>query len=99
MLGNISPLSAAPNSLTLTLDEGVALPRKRDLDLMALDDAPNRLAAMDAARSRIVELRFFRGLSIDETAKVPGISPTTVKRRWSTARVGLYQELSAEART
>lgn len=86
-------------SLTLSLDEAVAHPGKRDLNLMALDDALNRLAAMDATQSRIVELRFFGGLSIEETAQVLGISPATVKRHWSTARVWLYQELSAEART
>lgn len=87
------------NSLTISLDEGVALPRKRDLNLMVLDEALNRLAALDATQSRIVELRFFGGLSIDETAEVLGISPRSVKRHWSTARVWLYQELSPVART
>jgi RNA polymerase sigma factor (sigma-70 family) len=77
----------------------VAPPRKLDLNLLALDDALNRLAAMDATQSRIVELRFFGGLSIDETAQVLAISPRTVKRHWTTARVWLYQELSAEAGT
>ena len=86
------------NSLTLSLDEAIALPRKRDVNLVALDDALNRLAAMDATQSNIVELRFFGGLSIDETAQVLGISPRTVKRHWTTARVWLYQELSQEAR-
>jgi RNA polymerase sigma factor (TIGR02999 family) len=85
-------------SLTLSLDEAVAPPRKLDLNLLALDDALNRLAAMDATQSRIVELRFFGGLSIDETAQVLAISPRTVKRHWTTARMWLYQELSEEAR-
>ena len=86
------------NRLTLSLDEAVAAPRNRDLNLMALDDALNRLAEMDAMQSRIVEMRFFGGLSIDETSQVLGISARTVKRHWTTARVWLYQELSAEAR-
>lgn len=82
------------NSLTLTLDEAIALPRKRDLNLMALDDALNRLAAMDARQSRIVEMRFFAGLSIDETSEVLKVSPATVKRDWTVARAWLYREMA-----
>lgn len=58
------------NSITLSLDEAVALPRKRDFNLLALDDALDRLAAVDARQSKIVEMRFFGGLSIDETSEV-----------------------------
>lgn len=77
----------------LTLDEGIAVSGQPDLDLVALDDALNRLATMDPQQSRIVELRFFAGLSIEETAEVIGISPATVKRDWAMARAWLFQEL------
>jgi RNA polymerase sigma factor (sigma-70 family) len=56
------------------------------LDLVALDEALERLAAIDEQQSRIVELRYFTGLSIEETAQVLGISPPTVKRDWNVAR-------------
>jgi RNA polymerase sigma factor (TIGR02999 family) len=82
------------NNVTLTLDEAIAVPRNRELDLVALDDALNKLAAMDARQSRIVEMRFFGGLSIKETADVLGISRATVERQWHIARVWLFQELS-----
>jgi RNA polymerase sigma factor (TIGR02999 family) len=81
------------NNLTLTLDEAIAIPRKRELDLVALDDALNKLATLDARQSRIVELRFFGGLSIEDTSHVLGISPATVKREWATARAWLYEEV------
>lgn len=80
--------------LTLTLDEAVALPNKRELNLVVLDDALSGLAAMDARQSRIVELRFFGGLSIEETSDVLGVSRATVKREWATARLWLQRELS-----
>ena len=80
-------------SLTLTLDEAIALPKQRNLPLVALDDAMNRLAALDARQCQIVELRFFGGLSIDETSQVLGVSPATVKREWTTARAWLYREM------
>jgi RNA polymerase sigma factor (TIGR02999 family) len=80
--------------LTLTLDEAVALPEKRELDLVVLDDALNSLAEMDTRQSRIVELRFFGGLSIEETSQVLGISRATVTREWATARLWLQREIS-----
>jgi RNA polymerase sigma-70 factor (ECF subfamily) len=84
--------------LTLALDEAVAVPEERTLRLVALDDALNGLAALDARQSHIVELRFFGGLSIDETSEVLGVSPATVKRDWTSARAWLYRELDrAEA--
>lgn len=82
------------NCLTLTLDDAVALPQQKELDVIALDDALNTLAGMDARQSRIVELRFFGGLSIEETSDVLEISPATVKREWTTARLWLQRELS-----
>jgi RNA polymerase sigma-70 factor (ECF subfamily) len=64
------------------------------VDLIALDDALSELALLDRRQSRIVELRFFAGLSIEDTSHVLGISPATVKREWATARTWLYQEMS-----
>lgn len=78
----------------LTLDGAVAFGENRSVDLVALDDALNQLAELDPQQSRIVELRFFGGLSIEETAAVLGISPATVKRDWATAKVWLHHEIS-----
>ncbi len=63
------------------------------MDLVALDDALNLLAQLDQEASRMVELRFFGGLSIEETAVVLGVSPATVKREWATARAWLQREM------
>ena len=68
---------------------------KPTVDLMALDDALKGLARLDPQQSRIVELRFFGGLTIEETAQALKISPATVKRDWTTARVWLHHEMSA----
>ncbi len=81
----------------LSLDPEIALPQKPELDLVALDDALNKLAALDAQQSRLIELRFFGGLSIEETAVVMDISPATVKREWATARAWLKRELKRDA--
>jgi RNA polymerase sigma factor (TIGR02999 family) len=86
-------------AITLVLDEAVALPRKASLDLIALDDAMKRLAVLDARQCQIVELRFFGGLSIDETAEVIDISPATTKREWATARLWLHRAMSTGAET
>ena len=77
----------------IVLDAEIALPQKREVDLEALDDALHRLAQLDSQQSRIIELRFFGGLSIEETAVVLSISPATVKREWATARAWLQREL------
>ena len=66
---------------------------RRSIDMVALDDALNQLAKLDAQQARIVELRFFGGLSIEETADVVGVSPATVKRDWAAARIWLHREL------
>jgi RNA polymerase sigma-70 factor (ECF subfamily) len=63
------------------------------IDILALDDALTRLAALDPEQARIVELRYFGGLTIDETAEAVGVSPATVKRQWAMARAWLKQEL------
>ncbi len=80
----------------LTLDPKIALPQKREVDLVVLDDALNRLASLDPEQSRIIELRFFGGLSIEETSVVLGISPATVKRNWTTARAWLQREMNKD---
>lgn len=79
----------------LTLDSAVTLFPKQTVDLVALDEALNGLATLDAQQSRVVELRFFAGLSIEETSRVLGVSPATVKRDWSTARAWLCREMDA----
>ena len=81
------------NFITLAFDEAIALPQQRELDLIALDDALTVLAEMDSRQSQIVELRFFGGLSIEETSAVLEVSPATVKREWATARLWLQREL------
>lgn len=77
----------------LTLDEAVDYSQPRDVDLIALDDALNALAKLDERQSRIVELRFFGGLTIEETAEALGISPATVKVDWSMAKAWLRREI------
>lgn len=83
----------------LTLDAQIALPQKRQVDLMALDDALNQLAALDPQQSRLVELRFFGGLSIEEASIVLGISPATSKREWAIARAWLLREMKSKGAT
>jgi RNA polymerase sigma factor (TIGR02999 family) len=78
----------------VTLDDTIALTKRRSVDLIALDDALDSLGKLDAQQSRIVELRFFGGLSIEETAHVLSISPATVERHWTTARVWLHKQIS-----
>jgi RNA polymerase sigma factor (TIGR02999 family) len=78
----------------VTFDDAIALTKRRSVDLVALDDALDSLCKLDAQQSRIVELRFFGGLSIEETAHVLGVSPATVERHWMTARVWLHKQIS-----
>jgi RNA polymerase sigma factor (TIGR02999 family) len=80
----------------LTLDAAVALPQQVDVDVVELDKALTGLAELDAQQSRIVELRFFAGLTIEDTSEVLGISPATVKRDWVTARAWLYRAMTGE---
>lgn len=82
----------------VTFNDALALAKGRSLDCIALDDALNTLAKFDAQQSRVVELRFFGGLSIEDTARVLGVSPATVKRDWSTAKAWLHHELSRAAK-
>jgi RNA polymerase sigma factor (TIGR02999 family) len=85
----------------LTLDPSVAAPRSagQEVDLLALDEALDRLARMDSQQSHIIELRYFGGLTIEDTSEFLGISPATVKRSWISARAWLLREMSrGEAR-
>ena len=78
------------------LDEAISLADRggeKNVDLLALDDALDRLAEFDAQQSRLVELRFFGGLTIEETAHVLGVSPATVKREWTLAKTWLYRRM------
>src|SRR5262245_9278327 len=77
----------------LSLDEALDVSAERGADLIALDDALNTLATMNSRQSRIVEMRYFGGLSEEETAEALKISTRTVRRDWSLARAWLYREL------
>ena len=79
----------------IAFDENAIAPQ-RAIDIVAIDEALERLASVDPQQSRVVELRFFAGLSVKETAEALGISPATVKRDWATAKLWLYNELMAE---
>ena len=83
--------------IPLALDEARSAHAGSDLDLAALDDALAALAQIDPRQSRIVELRFFAGLSLEETAEVMGVSPATIKRDWTVARAWLKRELTRGA--
>ncbi|MCB0720597.1 MAG: sigma-70 family RNA polymerase sigma factor [Bacteroidetes bacterium] len=81
----------------VTLDEALVVSEERYDDLLALDDALTRLEAFDERSCRIVEARYFGGLSIAETADALGVSPATVKRDWTTAKAWLKRELTDAA--
>jgi RNA polymerase sigma-70 factor, ECF subfamily len=70
--------------------------RHKDIDVLALDEALRKLAELDDTLARIVELRYFGGLTVEETAEVVGVSPATVKRQWTLARVWLKRALDGE---
>jgi len=78
----------------VALDEAAVMPEQRAAELVALDDALAEIAAVDPRKSQIVELRFFGGLSIEETAEVMKISAATVQREWRAARAWLQRALS-----
>lgn len=78
---------------SVSVDKGVLVPEIKDLDLVTLDDALKALAQLDQRQCRIVELKFFGGLSTEEVSIVLGISTATVKREWATARVWLRHEM------
>jgi RNA polymerase sigma factor (TIGR02999 family) len=78
------------------LEDSVAMCGPRPLDLLALDSAMEKLASLDPDQAQLVDLRFFAGLSIEETAEAMGVGTATVKRRWSSARAFLRRELESE---
>ncbi len=86
-------LKRAGGVVPVTFSEDIA-PVEEAVDVTALDDALEALARLDPRQGRIVELRYFGGLSIEETAEVVGVSPATVKREWTLARAWLHRELT-----
>jgi RNA polymerase sigma factor (TIGR02999 family) len=87
------------NAYQVSLDEGLIVSEERGAEVVALDEALVGLAAIDSRKSQIVELRFFGGLSIDETAEVLGVSPGTVMRDWTLAKAWLRREMIGEKQT
>jgi len=83
----------------LELDEALAVSQQKAAEVIALDDALNELALIDPQQSRIVELRFFGGLTVEEAAEVLHVSPATIKREWSSAKAWLYRELQPQKGT
>ena len=76
------------------IDESVAAPEQQNLDLVVLDDCLRTLSGIDPQQARVVELRYFAGLTVEETAEVMHVSPTTVKREWRLARAWLHREIA-----
>ena len=84
------------SDIRVSFNDANLMGQTKDLDIVALDEALGRLAEIDQQQSRIVELRFFSGLTVEETAEVLAISPATVKRDWSMAKAWLHREISDE---
>ena len=89
-------LKRGGGALKVSLDEAMAVIEERGSDLIALDDALNSLAAIDSRKVKVVELRFFGGLSVEETAAALNISPVTVMRDWRMAKAWLYDAVNNE---
>ena len=83
-------------AVKVTFDEGLPVAAEPAMDLVALDDALKVLATMDERKSRVIELRFFGGLSVEETATVLAVSPETIMRDWKLAKAWLMRELRGE---
>ena len=82
------------SDIKVSLDDATVAVPGQNVDVVEIDEALSRLAKIDEQQSRVVELRFFSGLTVEETAEVMGISPATVKRDWSMAKAWLHRELS-----
>ena len=83
-------------ALHVSFEEALAVSPEKDAEIVAVDEALSALAAVDARKSQVVELRFFGGLSVEETAEVLKVSPETVKRDWRFAKAWLHRALSGE---
>src|SRR5262249_19316990 len=84
------------DAVKLSLDDVINLSQERADDLLALDDALDELARVDERKSRVVELRYFGGFSVEETAQILEVSPDTVMRDWKMAKAWLYQQIKAQ---
>jgi RNA polymerase sigma factor (TIGR02999 family) len=82
---------------TVSLEESAVVSPERSAEVVAVDDALNGLASLDPRKSQIVELRFFGGLSIEETAEVLKVSPGTIMREWTLAKAWLHREIRGES--
>jgi RNA polymerase sigma factor (TIGR02999 family) len=85
------------DAVKLSLDDVINLSRERAADLIALDDALNELTRVDERKSRVVELRYFGGFTVEEIAQILEVSPETVMRDWKLAKAWLYQQIRQEA--
>ena len=84
------------NQTKLALDDAISLIAEREVDLILLDDVLNKLAEFDPQQAKIIELRFFAGLKIEEVAEVMGVSDSTIKREWRVAKAWLHDRLKSE---
>ena len=82
------------NQTRLALDDAISFANESNINIISLDEALNKLVIFDEMQARIVELRFFTGLSIEETAEVLNVSDSTVKREWRIAKAWLHQQIS-----
>jgi len=89
-------LKRGGDAIKVSIDGDINRDEPLQFDVMALDEALSQLAELDPQQSRIIELRFFTGLSVPETAEALNISPATVKREWATARLWLYREMTSK---
>jgi RNA polymerase sigma-70 factor, ECF subfamily len=94
----VNYLKRGGNAVQVSVDKVLAISPEQDPDVVALDKALTALTAIDERKGRVIELRFFGGLNIEETAEVLKVSPDTVMRDWRLAKVWLPRELSAEKR-
>jgi RNA polymerase sigma-70 factor, ECF subfamily len=86
-------------AVQVTLDDAIVIPQMNGVDVVALDEALGSLAQVDPRKSRVVELRFFGGLTVEESAEVLQVSPETVMRDWKMAKAWLYRQLTGGSRT
>lgn len=94
---NRNAVKRGNGEVRLALDEAVNFAQQQEVDLVLLDESLTRLAAFDPQKAKIVELRFFGGLSVEEVAAVTGLSDSTVKRQWRAAKAWLYTQISGLA--